>query len=140
VRLQNDMATATTTALTTASGIVFALVSGVTYNFEFAVLYTCANSTSGLTLALSFPAATIIAAKGRIPLSASSELIGQLWNSGVGMTSTTNGPVNTPALAEVYGTIRPSANGNLALLYGSEISTSAGICIKEQTNGMLYAL
>lgn len=140
VRMGNDLATGGTTVMATVSGMVFALVSGNTYAFEWNVLYDCANSTSGLVLGMTFPAATIVASRVRIPTSATADVLGQITASGGTVTSTTNGPINTAAFAKIEGTIRPSANGNLSLTYGSEVSTSAGIRIRQETLGFLYTI
>ena len=140
VRMQNNLATGGTTALATISGMIFALTSGNTYAFEWDVVYDCANSTSGLVLGMTFPAAVVVASRVKIPTAAATDVIGQITSSGGTVTSVTNGPINTPAYAQILGTIRPSANGNLAVTYGSEVSTGAGIRIRQETMGFLYTV
>lgn len=120
--------------------MTFALVSGNTYTFEFNVLYDCANSTAGLALGLTFPAATIVTSRVYIPAGGTTDTIGQITASGGSVISAGNGPVNTPAVAYVFGTIIPSANGNLALQHACELATTGGVRIRQGTNGFLYQI
>jgi hypothetical protein len=143
VRLLDDTATGTTTALGTVSGQIFALVSGITYNFSWNVLFQSGAATNGLRLGLSFPAATIVAANGWIPIAANgvdAHFEGSIIASGGQIVGTTVETANSTRLAMLFGTIRPSANGNLALLFGSELSTVNGCKIMQQTNGSLVTV
>jgi hypothetical protein len=140
----SDTATGTTTALVTASGMTFALVSGNTYRFAWNVLFDSSTTTIGIKLGLTFPAATIVAANVTIPQvvdANNANFTGQITSSGDSVTSVSAPAAATPFLAIVEGTIRPSANGNLALMYGSEVSTSAlGVRIKQETLGVLQVV
>lgn len=135
-----DQATAISGGLVTTSGMTFALVSGQTYQFEFNVAYDSINSSAGLKLGLTFPAATMIASRVYIPSGTGADAIGQIAASGDSVTATGNGPVNTPALAYVFGTIVAGASGNLALQHACELATSGGPRIRAGTNGFLYQI
>jgi hypothetical protein len=135
--------------LATVSAQTFALVSGIAYNFDWRVLYSIGNAvtntTVGIKLGLTFPAATVVAANVEIPVGPAGTagmFDGEVVISGGSVTATTQqSPGQTTAhLAIVRGTIIPSANGNLALMYGSEISTTAGPVIRAGTNGALYTI
>jgi hypothetical protein len=140
-------ATGTTTALVTASGMTFALVSGTTYKFSYDVIYRIGNvstgTTVGIKLGLTFPAATVVSAYVDIPMGAAGATYwfsGPITASGGSLTSTSQQNPNTDLLANVVGTIKPSANGNLALTYGCELSTTAGVVIQAGTNGRLFTV
>lgn len=140
VRMESNTATGTTTGLVTASGQVFSLTSGTTYNFKWNVLFQSGAASNGLRLGVSFPAATIVGIKAVIPIAANGVdafFEGCITTSGAQVIGTAVLGANTTYLAEVTGTIRPSANGNLALLYGSELSTTGGVRIMQETNGKL---
>lgn len=144
VYMQNDMATGTTTAMVTASGMLFAVTSGNYYRFRFYVISRIGNATSattvGFKLGLTFPAATVVGASVNIPFGsagASHFFEGQITASGGAVTSTATQNPNADTLSTVDGVIVPSADGNLALTYGCELSTTAGVLIKQGTNGIL---
>ena len=69
--MQSDQATGTVTALATASGMIFALTSGNTYRFQFLMVAKIGNVTSattvGVKMGLTFPAATVVAARAGFP-------------------------------------------------------------------------
>lgn len=140
VRMQSNTATGTTTGLVTASGQIFALTSGTTYNFKWNVLFQSGAASNGLRLGLTFPAATIVAAKVEIPIAAPGVdcfFEGCVITSGASVAATATQAANTTYMATVEGTIRPSANGNLALMFGNELSTANGCRIMQETNGTL---
>ena len=136
----SDEPTSTGIAAITASGMTFALVSGNLYYFEFNVLYDCGNSTAGLSLGLTFPSAVVIAASARIPSGTGTEVIGNISSATSRVTATGNPAVGSQIYAKVEGVIQASANGNLALFYACEISTTGGPKIRAGTNGLLYTL
>ena len=144
VYMQDDMATGTTTAMVTASGMLFAVTSGNYYRFRFYVISRIGNATSattvGFKLGLTFPAATVVGASVNIPFGAAGAshfFEGQITASGGAVTSTATQNPNANTLSTVDGVIVPSADGNLALTYGCELSTTAGVLIKQGTNGIL---
>lgn len=139
VKMGNDLATGGTTALITASGMIFALTSGNNYQFEFNVLYN-GNTTCGLKLGLTFPAATVVGALATIPLTSSTALYGTISASGGSATATSSLGSTQNALATLYGHIVPSENGNLALTWASELTTTGGVQLKQGTNGFIYQI
>lgn len=138
-KMLDDSATGATSGLVTASGMVFAVASGNTYYFEFYTNFH-SNTTCGLRLGLSFPAAVVVSASANIPLTVASSLFGVINASGGSVTATTAPGTGVPAMASVFGTLVPDANGNLALLYCNEVSTTGGVQIKQGTLGFLYTV
>ena len=143
----DNSATGTTTAMVTASGMYFAVTSGNYYRFRFYVISRIGAVTSattvGFKLGLTFPAATIVAASVNMPQGAagvSHFFEGQIASSGATVTTVSTQFQNTNTLSTVDGVIVPSADGNVALTYGCELSTTAGVVIKQGTNGTLEKL
>ena len=144
VRIQSDTATNTGITLTTASGCTWALVSGTTYNFDYYILWrvgsAATNTTVGLSLGLTFPAATVVAASVAIQMGANGvdqDFEGRIVAASAAITSTSTQFPNATAFAKIEGTIIPSANGNMSLLYASELATTAGVTLLAGTNGRL---
>jgi hypothetical protein len=65
---------------------------------------------------------------------------GWITTSGDAVISTGVQTANTDYLARVQGTIRPSANGTLQLRYASEVSTTVGAVIRQQSFGVLKTI
>ena len=147
VYTQSDSATGSTTAMVTASGMVFAVTTGNYYRFKFHVITRIGSVTSattvGIKLGLTFPAATVVGAVASIPQGAAGTshfFTGQIQASGGTVTSTSTQFPNANTLSIVEGSIVPSAAGNVALTYGCELSTTAGVVIKQGTNGIIEQL
>lgn len=147
VYTQSDSATGVTTGMVTASGMVFAVTTGNYYRFRFHVITRIGNVTSattvGIKLGLTFPAATIVGAVANIAqgaAGASHWYSGQIQSSGGTVTSVSTQFPNSNTLSIVEGSILPSAAGNIALTYGCELSTTAGVVIKSGTNGVIEQL
>lgn len=147
VYTQSDGATGSTTAMVTASGMVFAVTTGNYYQFKFHVITRIGNVTSattvGIKLGLTFPAATVVGAVASIPQGAAGTshfFTGQIQASGGTVTSTSTQYPNANTLSIVEGSIVPSEAGNVALTFGCELSTTAGVVIKQGTNGVMQQL
>lgn len=139
VKMDSDTATGGTTELVTASGMIFALTSGNVYYFEFYAQHQ-GGTTSGLKLGLTFPAATVVSASVNLPITASTGSLGTISSSGGSVVGTGCLGQTVDALATIAGTIVPTANGNLALMWACEITTSAGVRIRRGTVGFLYTI
>lgn len=139
VKMLSDTATGGTTALVTASGMIFALTSGNTYYFEFYAQHQ-GGTTSGLALGLTFPAATVVSANVNLPITAATGILGSISTSGAQVTGSGCLGATVNALAMMSGTIVPTQNGNLALMWGCEISTGAGVRIRNGSVGFLYTI
>ena len=147
VYTESDSATGSTTAMVTASGMVFAVTTGNYYQFKFHVITRIGSVTSattvGIKLGLTFPAATVVGAVASIPQGAAGTshfFTGQIQASGGTVTSASTQYPNANTLSIVEGSIVPSAAGNVALTYGCELSTTAGVVIKAGTNGIIEQL
>lgn len=147
VYTQSDSATGSTTALVTASGMTFAVTSGNYYRFSFHILSRIGAVTSattvGLKLGLTFPAAAVVGAYAQIPQAVAGVahmFVGQIQSSGASVTSVSTQYPNQDTHSLVEGSIVPTANGNVALVFGCELSTTAGVVIKQGTNGRIEKL
>jgi hypothetical protein len=130
-------------SLATSATMLFAISSGVHYAFEWIVLFRSAATTNGVRLGLVFPAATYFGATVRIPVAADAtggEFQGQLTSSGDAVIGTGVEATGTTYVATIDGVINASANGNLQLVYGSELTTGSGIVIKQGSHGILRTL
>ena len=140
VKLTGDLASITVTTVTDSTGLVFALVAGTYYHYRFNVLYTSAATTTGLKVALTYPAVTIATASvTALNSGAASVVIGRITASGGIVTGAGTPSTTAPYMLEIAGTILPSSNGNLQVQHGSEIATS-GVTIKQASNGLLFTL
>ena len=141
VRMQDDMATSVaTTALFTASGCTFAVTSGNKYAFKFWALWRCNVTTNGFKVGLNFPAAIVVAANARIPTSATAQTLGLITASGQSVTGTATPTSGTTYQALVEGIIEPSASGNLVLMWGNELATTAAVQLRRGTGGRLEVI
>lgn len=143
IRLASDLATNIGTTLTTANSLAFLLASGTTYVFAFNVLFQSGAPTIGLKLGLNFPAATIQGSTVRIPVAAdgvAAEFQGWISSSGDTVIGTTVQASGTTYLATIEGTILPSANGTLQVVFSANAASTAGILIQKQSAGVLVAL
>ena len=147
VYTESDSATGSTTAMVTASGMVFAVTTGNYYRFKFHVITRIGSVTSattvGIKLGLTFPAATVVGAVAMIPQAVAGTahfFTGQIQASGGTVTSASTQFPTANTLSIVEGSIVPSAAGNVALTFGCELSTTAGVVIKSGTNGVIEQL
>jgi hypothetical protein len=111
--------------------------SGTTYHFEFHVLWQTTQTGVGFTLGLVFPAATIVHANVFMPSGAmpgaTGMIHGQITASAGTVATATNPAINTVHHAVIDGIIRPTVTGNLSLIYACELSTAAGILIRQES-------
>jgi hypothetical protein len=135
--------TAATTILANVTGLSFTVSNGVCYEFGFNLLYVIGtnvtNTTCGLRLGLTFPAATVVGAEvdiGGLAEGTAGVHHGVVRASGGSVVAANvGGGGNTVHPAFVYGVILPSADGILSLQYGYEVTTTAGPIIKQGSMG-----
>jgi hypothetical protein len=121
----------------------FSLSSGNYYAFEFVALMQTPVQTNGIRVGLNFPAATVVSAQGRVPISADGagqEMQGWITSSGDSVVGASMATVNVPVICTVKGVIVPSANGTLNFGYGGELGTTAGIVCRQGSYGILRKL
>lgn len=138
-----DTATNVGSALTEHPSLKFNLTSGRTYIFAYKLLMQSALAANGLKVGLTFPAATVVSAIAYLPESAdgvSAQTTGYITTSGDSVTGPSMPTVNVPLIVEINGTIRPSANGTLALGYAGELATTQGIVLRIASVGILKDL
>jgi hypothetical protein len=119
--------TVTAVALVNVTDLSFSLISGNTYYYEFYTLFATSITTTGLRLAVTYPAATLASYRAEIPVAAdgvSGDFQGWGTASGDGIVGTGVQAINTAYLANLTGIILPSENGTLQLQFGSEIAAS----------------
>ena len=121
VYTQSDSATGSTTAMVTASGMVFAVTTGNYYQFKFHVITRIGSVTSattvGIKLGLTFPAATVVGAIASIPQAVAGTahfFTGQIQASGGTVTSASTQFPNANTLSIVEGSIYASRCGKFA--------------------------
>jgi len=117
--------TSSSSSLTSATDVAFALLPNNTYTFKFWVVFRSASSSNGIRLGLTFPAVFRFAASVNIPIVAdgtAAEWQGWLTSSGDSVLGGSVQASNTDYVAIIQGIIRVSAAGNLQLVFASEIS------------------
>jgi hypothetical protein len=135
-----DTTTGTTTALTEHPSLKFAVSSGNTYVFAYKLLMQSSLAINGLKVGLSFPAATVVSAVAYVPESVdgiSAQTTGWITSTGDSVTGTSLPTINVPLIVTIEGTIRPSANGTLAVGYACEMSTTAGVIVRQGSVGII---
>jgi hypothetical protein len=143
VKLSADTPTASTIALQNITGLSFNLSTGNTYLFAFDVMWKAAQTTNGIRLGLTFPAAVVVSSKVSIPVAPDGTaglLHGTITSSGESVIGTGAETANTTYVASIEGTIEPSVNGTLQAQFGSELSTSAGIVVRNRSAGVLLII
>lgn len=123
------------------TGLSFELVSGDYHHFKFVVVWRSTSTTVGLKLGLTFPAATVFAAKamhhGQTTDGATTEpWSGNITTSGDSVVSTAAVAANTNYVAVIEGVIVPSADGTLMVQYAAE-TTGATVTMKQGSCGIL---
>lgn len=109
------------------NGLSFAVTSGVTYYFQFNVLFGTSAAADGPRFGLSFAGANYFSGIVRIPAgTAGTDSVheGVLLASGTSVTIAAVNAANTYYLAQVYGIINPSSSTTLSLLSG--VDTAGG--------------
>lgn len=141
VILDADLAAHTSSTLGNITGLVFPIVDGNLYTFEFEILYRSEFASNGLGLHLTMPAGTIAAnifiPSGTDTGATSFFWVGRRQSSGTAITAPTTPLGNTHMLAFIKGTVMPTASGNLQVQMASE-DNSSDIIIKAGTVGRLY--
>jgi hypothetical protein len=134
--------TANVVALADVTSLVFPLVAGRTYKFEFTIAYRTAVLTTGIALSVAVPAFTTLAATARSLFAvdgSGAEFIGAITASNDTVIATAVPVANTDYMAKVEGIIVPSANGNVQLRFASEVGASL-VTIRAGSVGLLYDL
>lgn len=112
-----------TQTLADATGLTFTVNSGITYYFEFFLLFSMDNAANGLNCGLTFPASTAFSAAAMIPNGAdgtSAARYGWITSSGDSVTASTSpSPSGTVFMASLKGEIKPSATGTLQVQFAS---------------------
>lgn len=127
------MSTFRSTSTIATAGIaelLFAVSSAVKYRFEFGVVFATSISTTGIKLGLLAPATSSFAAVVRIPQGVGvartlGEIVVDVSSSGGFASTSTAAFASTKYFAEITGAIVPSSDGNLQVMWGSEIAGSA---------------
>lgn len=131
----------TSTTVSNATGLSFAVAATTCYEFRFLVLFQSAATTTGLKLGMTCPASpTAFAYSVRTPIAADGaggEWQGWGTTSGDAVTGTGVQAANTVYVAEVFGVLRTGAtSGTLQLQAATEVGNS-GITIKAYSGGTL---
>jgi hypothetical protein len=139
VTLGSDVGPNTTTTLADVTGLSFSVKAGVSYRFEFFVVYQTAATTTGITLSVNGPASpTALAFWVDVPSNATTRVLGNRRTYDTGATGAGVDTINSNVLAIVRGVITPSADGTLIVRYASEVGSS-GVTVKAGSTGYLDA-
>lgn len=131
-----------TAGVSFCNGLSFSIASGVTYYYEFRVLFGSSVTTTGLRLGLSYGAVNYASAYCSIPIAApgtAASLDGIITASGGSITGTGVAVVNTNYLALIDGIINPSSTTTLNLMQGSEIAGTT-IAVMAGSIGRLFTV
>lgn len=142
--LAGDQAATSVTTNVNVTGLNFPVMAGKRYWFEFVVLYRAAATTTGLRMSVTVPTFTKFGATADLRVSTSADGTANVFS---GMITTSGDQVigtGTPAtgadfIAECRGLLVPSANGDLQLVYASEVSGST-VTIAQGSMGTLLML
>lgn len=140
VKLAADLPAFTSTTLANATGLAFAVTSGVVCRFRFDVIFRTAALTTGIRLGLTCPAFTVLAANVTTPFAADGTGMmfeGAITTSGDSVLSTGVAAANADNLAVIEGVLLPSANGTLQLQAATEVAASAAT-VRAGSNGQLW--
>lgn len=134
--------TATTATLANVDDLVFAVASGTTYYFRYAILFSSDTATIGIKLGLTCPAFTSFTASARIPVATdgtAAEFQGQITFSGASVTGTAVPTAGGIYLAVVEGIIRPSASGSLQCQFAAE-TTGGTVTVYAGSSGTIQII
>lgn len=115
------------TTVSNDSTLAFNVSSGVTYRYRFHILYASAANTTGMRLALTYPAVTAASAVAQIPNGndgTASQFQGTINASGDTVIATGTPAATTVHYATIQGVIVPSAAGTVQLRVGTEVNLS----------------
>jgi putative intracellular protease/amidase len=140
IKLTADLAANTVGTAAICTGMALSVTAGSYYFFRFNVLYQAAVTTTGIKLGLTFPAVTSFAGTViALNSGAASVVYGRITTSGGLVTGAGTPVANTTYMAEILGSILPSANGTIQVTYGTEVGGSA-VTVKQGSNGLLFTL
>lgn len=128
VVLANDVVNNNVTPNTMAdvTGLLFPVINGAWYEFEFRIVFDAAATTTGSRWAINGPAASVINYRSEYMLTATSATYNPLLQAYdlPAAASVTSG-VTAGNWALIKGVIKPSANGNVVARFASEVASSA---------------
>ena len=108
--------------------LAFTVSNTVAQTFEFGIVYATGISTCGIRLGLTYPATSSFAAMVEIPQGTvgaglpTGKMMGYVTSTGQSIFSSSTPLASTKYFATVYGSILPSANGTLQLMYATEVA------------------
>lgn len=124
-----------------ARNLNFTVLTGNYYQFKFAILWQSNDTTNGAKFGLETPAFTFYNAKirvyGQAAAGTDSVFEGNIRTSNATVSSTASIVVATTYLAEIEGVILPTANGDISVIYSSELAT-CNTTIKQGSMAWLY--
>lgn len=150
VRKTADQTFSSNASLANVTDLVFPVIIGADYSFEFFIPFTAAALTTGIALAITVPAASYFAASVRMPrgtetAAGAAPAIGGVeyvnWltaSAEIAVSDST--PAITPAVfvAKIEGVLsNPSAGGNIQVQARTEVNAS-NIVIKKGASGVMW--
>lgn len=153
VRKTADQTISSNATLGNVTDLVFPVLSGVMYRFNFLVMYQSNTATNGVRLGVTTPTfaagslAYAIDIFGRATPTAGTQPsatsgLGTYSSfgaaSGTAVASDAVGNTNTSYIARVEGIVVPNASGSIQLQAANEVSTANGNIIKAGSHGVLW--
>jgi hypothetical protein len=140
-KLTADLASTTVTTMANVTGMNLPVLAGNYYKFKFNIIYQSAATTNGVRLGVTVPAFTRFTGAADLPVSTAADgtaniFRGHLTSSGDSVVGTGTPAVTTDFMGELEGIIVPSADGDIQLQYGAEVTTSA-ITMRQGSLGKL---
>lgn len=106
------------------TGMLFPVIAGQSYYFEFVVQYTSAITSTGSRWTLNGPSFSLLSATSEYTLTATTKTVNCFTAYSIPAASSASS-LTTGNIMTMWGIITPSANGNVQLQFASEILSSA---------------
>ena len=130
--LTSDFASSSTT-LADVPGLAYPVLAGHTYAFMFMGVFQSAAMSTGVKLALTYPAMTV----GGITLAATQNSVSRQWeywqsSTATGETANTTNPsamlaANTDYVGVTWAQIQPSVSGTIQVQFASAVAASQAV-------------
>ncbi len=117
-------ANATANTLQDATGLSFPVVANTLYRFYFHIIHDSAATTTGIRLTLNGPTFDRLGYSVIYPTGGGAISVSNMngYNQGVPTASV---PYTASQVAQMWGAVRPTANGTVICRFSSEVASSA---------------
>jgi hypothetical protein len=118
---------ATLNTIANVTGLSFPVTAGKTYSFEFRIPYTAAATTTGSRWSINGPATTFLCYASEYSLAATTTTRNANFVSYdlPAASNATSAGTTSGNMANIWGVIKPSADGDVIARFASEVANSA---------------